>query len=316
MTDKTTRLEGDETDAAAAAAADAQTNDQAQADEEAFAAGFAAAFGDEPARDEGKDDGEGQPDDPPASGESARDDNFRATDEQGDGDKPPQYLTRDEVDRLFEERMQAEINRRLAEHDAVLQQEIRKVHGNYGALKGRLDEVAKPRQLSLNRVREEFPELASLLDEDLREAGGLGAGGIDREAIEALVKEREEAMQQELQKHTDALNEKFLNFTAPGWEEKVTSSEFAEWLKSVPPEEAKQIEESNDPFYLAATFRRFDDWAGKQKEATREAADKAKRLGAAEPASSSRGAPPPSRTTNDEAAFEAGFHEVRGVARR
>lgn len=308
-------------DAAAAAAAEATNNDdaaRAAAEEDAaFEAGYSSVTGEPVAADDGNQDDPNPAEQSQASDDRRHGDDFDAPGTSSDGATPPQYLTREEVDALFQERVDAVVAQRLKDQEAAWQQELRKVHGNFGSLKGRVEEITKPRQVQFNRLRENYPELVEDLVHDLGDAGGVfGGGAVDKDAILSdLQPEIEAKIAEATKSRLDELNERYLNFMSPGWESKVKSDEFGAWLGTLPPDEAKKLEFEDDPFVVADTVRRFDTWTSQQQEAAREAEAKAKRLAGAEPAGSGKGAMPPNRSNNDEAAFEAGFHSVRGGRR-
>lgn len=129
----------------------------------------------------------------------------------------------------------------------------------------------------LKRVDAEYRDLAPLLAEDLSEILDTPASaGIDKEQlmkdVEEGSKEWRESLKKELTESTATLIDErvqngILNYLSPGWDKKIQSDEFGEFLDSLPSKERKEIEAATDPNQVVASVKRFDDWTAAQKAA-------------------------------------------------
>lgn len=312
MDQQTDQVEGT---AAAAAGAEAEQEAQQRATEEAaLLAGFAQANGEEPPTptDDDTADKAGKQDDPndatggdaPGAADQPTDTDAAAT-AAAEADVP---LTRAQLDEL------------LAQERAAFQAELRKVHGRYGQLNGRLEEVAKRKGLTkedLAALREEgWDDVADALGKNLpdkhEDLSPLPDLDDESPAPPATTSASDVVLPPEVQ-------DQILNRVSPGWDAKIASPAFATWLGTLPANEAAEIADSNDPLRIADEVARFDKWNSQSQAAAAEA-EKAQRLkqqrltGATQPTRGNTTATLPAEDDEETAMRKAYERTRQGVA--
>lgn len=207
------------------------------------------------------------------------------------------------------------------------------------ALKAQASKGGIPAIKALSRLEKEFPELGSMLREDLAEAFG---GGAAPAANAGQQEDRTQAGGQPAsQEHVDPLNHpevvktlqkkemSIVDVIHPGWRGKqnddgtytpglIDSPEFKEWRAGLPPTAQQMLGNTWDSGVLKDALAHFKSW---NTERTSRAQDTAaaqaaaakqrdKRLANAAPATT--GAPTGINAVDEDAAFASGFERARG----
>ncbi len=240
-------------------------------------------------------------------------------------------LTEDEMKALFAKvpALEQALSQQLPGIQQAFAEEVRKVYGKIGELNRTLESLRQGRKLSaaqLKRLNTEFPEIAGMLAEDFSEIyaaqeGQQAAQDQAQQASQQAAAPAPQAPQQaDIQKLiSDSVNNavagisaqaerKALALVHPGWEEIVQSPEFATWLQSLPPEQARHYAESEDARIASEAISLFSD-AAKAKANVKQT--KQTRLERAV-APTGESAPAPN-TIDDEQAFVIGFNSQRGI---
>lgn len=208
--------------------------------------------------------------------------------------------TEDELRELLEDAKEV---RKLREREA-------KVFGTLGSLKQAVDQLrqqapAAPAAVAitgqLKRLSAEYPEMAEMLTEDLKEALGSGAAQVDTTSVERVVIDRMEQDRREQK-------QEMLSLVHPDWREIAASNDFEQWKVGLPPDELHIVETSWDTASVSRVLTKFKQWreSATQSKQTRQA-----RLEAAVAPKSNRAMPTGGAT--DEDAFVAGFKRARGI---
>lgn len=168
---------------------------------------------------------------------------------------------------------------KIEELETMTAQELRKVHGKFGEINRALQELQKSVQdrktgniseAKFTRLAEEYPELAQLLSEDLKEIG-LSAGGaqaVDPQAVEEKVAAVREDMAKQMQHNLLLIQHK-------DYPDVVASSDFKAWMGTLPPEEQEELNASWDAVYLGEKISAFKEWHNKKQNGS---ADRRERL--------------------------------------
>lgn len=200
---------------------------------------------------------------------------------------------------------------RIPEIDGLKQRES-KVFGTVGQLKQAFDgfraqptaQSGTPISLSadkLARLNAEFPELASLIAEDLNGVilGAGQSGGMDQAAVDGIVAQKLEGLNQ-------TFETRLLTAMHKDWRKVVQSTEFDTWTATLPEETRSQLAESWNAEFIAEQIDAFKD---AQATATRTKQTNQRRLEAAITPRGNTAAPP---APSEDDAFLAGFRSVRG----
>jgi hypothetical protein len=206
--------------------------------------------------------------------------------------------------------------------EKALNDEIRKVYGKFGELNGQLQKLQQGQPTrtftagALKRLNEEFPEIASMLAEDLTELmGSPAAPATEAPAQEHKTTEAASAadvktlITEAVTQVREATEQRLLTVLHPDWNTVVKSPEFAAWMGTLPADKAKKYGESDDAFVAAEAFTEFK--AFKPKGQKPSARGKERLEQAITP--DGDGAPP-TPSLDDNAAFVQGFNSVRGRA--
>ncbi len=304
--------DGAATAAATEAEQEANEREAAQAEEAALLAGFAEASGQEAptptdekttatADTQDKTDDAAGGDAPGTTDQPSNADDAAAT-AAAQADTP---LTRAQLDEI------------LAQERAAHQAELRKLHGRYGQLNGRIEDLAKRKGLTKE-------DLAALREEGWDDvADALGRNLPDKhEDLPPLEDATDDTPASQPARTSDAIElppevqDRYLDRLSPGWQTKINSDDFATWLRSLPANEAEAIADSQDPIRIADEIGRFDQWKS-AADARAADAEKAERLkqrrlsGAAQLTRGSTTATIPAEE-DEETAMLKGYASVRG----
>lgn len=189
-----------------------------------------------------------------------------------------------------------------------------KVFGTLGSLKQAIDQLkqqapAAPAAVALTgqlkRLSAEYPEMAEMLSEDLKEAlaGGQPGSSASDESVNSRLELAEKKMEQKL-----------LTIVHPDWRQVAASPEFEQWKGALPPDELQIVENSWDALSVADVLTKFKESRRSDQEQQAAAAQakqtRQTRLEAAVAPRSARAMP---GTVTDEDAFVAGFKRARGI---
>jgi hypothetical protein len=193
----------------------------------------------------------------------------------------------------------------VREETAAIQNAVRNVAGSLGGLKsemlrefGKLKKIeqtqpegsvaakaaAKSQAILLKGLRENYPELAEIIESDLSQsnfAAAPAAAQFDEAALDRRVSEKLAEVETRLA--TDALD-----MAMPDWRERIamrdssgqlvrdtsgrlmTSNEFKSWLSQKPATEQHQFWHTNSPKFVASTIRQYEEAAAKGQQQQRE----------------------------------------------
>lgn len=269
--------------------------EQVEVDEDSFAAGFAEARGDEPPTEETK-TVEEQVEEPVAQEPQTEEPTEAPT-------EAPQTV----LAGLTEEQVK-ELLLKAGKYDELsgkVDSEIRKLHGRFGELNQKVQSAgAKLSPEKMTRLREQYPELADLLVQDLSEALTVGqASGVDPQAIDQLMNQRLAVQEQRIQQE---MEKRWLTAQHRDWKDIAGSEDFALWKATQPDDVKNALENSWDAMFLSDKLTEFKSW---KAAATKSKETKQKRLEAAVlPKGNSA---PPSTIQDEEAAFLAAFRAAR-----
>lgn len=190
----------------------------------------------------------------------------------------------------------------------ALKQRESKLFGSMGGLKQTLETLKASQQapaqtnslgsLKFTKLAAEFPEIANILAEDLKEATVSTGSGVDKSEIENL-----KATIDQTQKAAEA---KLLSFQHRDWRQVVASQDFVGWKESLPAEEKQELDSSWDSEFIGAKISEFKEWKEKSVQTKQ---TNQKRLEAAITPKGNAGGKP-SLTETD--AFMSGWKSVRG----
>jgi hypothetical protein len=221
-----------------------------------------------------------------------------------------------------------------------LRDEVRKqadsFNGRVGNLKQMIDSVKAqaaqglaPKQATLKRLREEYPDIAEILESDLNEV----LTPAQQAAVDAAVakEEKQEQAQQPsgeapggtqpidplsdpvvaqyVQQQRQQLEMKVVDVAHPDWREISKSPEFSEWTSSLPANLQQELANTWDSSELVSAFTAFKDWRGKKAALQAKSKEKANRLANAIPAT--QGAATGGAVLDEQAEFEAAFKKAR-----
>lgn len=200
--------------------------------------------------------------------------------------------------------------------------ELRKVHGKIGDLKSQLTEALKTKEaegkpaaltaVELKRMKADYPEMSSLLQEDIAEVlASLAPKAIDPKVIDDLVAARvkDAVKAARIDDGISAVTDVHPNWLADVWTDgkqgTTMTPECVAWLKSMPQAEADAFLSADRASLVIKKVAQFYDW--KTKESTAKA-EKENRLKAA---LTPTGAKPRAgqATLSDEEAMKKGFEE-------
>lgn len=231
----------------------------------------------------------------------------------------------------------------LADQLPVLQEELRttkdKTFGKLGSLQQMVDgfkaQAAKGGPAfsvkQLARLEAEFPELASLLVQDLGDAfgssaaptqpagdegnpdagaSGAAAPGADAAQVDPFNDPRVQERLQQQEAQTRQLHMAVVDQAHPDWRDLARTPEFAEWRTSLPAQAQQLLAGSWDSSVMTDAFTDFKNWRAKRSATADASNQRDKRLANAVPATTGR--PTGQHVVDDDAAFLSGFKKARG----
>lgn len=241
----------------------ADTPEAAAAEDAAFTAAFAETRGESAAT------GETLPVEPAAE--------EPADEAVGDGEAPAEETPAGESPKLFagltEEQLQAALAR-----SGSLQTTVDKMAGRMGQLMQQIEALRstppttqaaqQALDLKLEKLSAAFPELASMLREDLQGLQGgvanqqalapAAPAGITQEQLDAALAERLNQAQASMQEKMEV---KVLSVLHPDWLTVIKSPQFALWRDNVlGPVTGKQLMESEDSAFISQHLTQFKSW--------------------------------------------------------
>jgi hypothetical protein len=159
---------------------------------------------------------------------------------------------------------------------------------------------------SFKRLKEQFPEMAEMLAEDL---SGLMPAGNSQAAPDLA--DLETRFAQRITEETERIQKAsamtLLTMKHSDWKQTVTSDDFKLWTGTLPPDEQRVIKDSWDPVFVSQTIDKFKVWTEEKVKAKTK--NNEKRLAANV---TPQGAGGPGKTTvPDHAGLSAGFNKVR-----
>ncbi len=192
---------------------------------------------------------------------------------------------------------------KIEEVETMTTQELRKVYGKFGEVNQALKELQASMQNSnkpslnlseakFKRLSEEYPELAELLSEDLKEIGVASSpqAQIDPNVIEERVATVKEDLARQMQHNLLLLQHK-------DYPKIVATDEFKVWAQTLPEEEQQELNNSWDAMYLGEKISSFKDWLNKRNSGTTQ---RRERLERALIPQGKQAAPTPSAMTEED----------------
>lgn len=192
---------------------------------------------------------------------------------------------------------------KIEEVETMTTQELRKVYGKFGEVNQALKELQASMQNSnkpslnlseakFKRLSEEYPELAELLSEDLKEIGVASSpqAQIDPNVIEERVATVKEDLAKQMQHNLLLLQHK-------DYPKVVASDDFKVWAQTLSEEEQQELNNSWDAMYLGEKLSHFKDWLNKKNSGTNQ---RRERLERALIPQGKQAAPTPSAMTEED----------------
>lgn len=209
----------------------------------------------------------------------------------------------------------SQLKQKLASIDHLQQkyeQDISKVFGKFGEINRHLQQAGPGslNKLSLKKLREEYPDVAELLESDLSESIGKPGPGFDPSELDQRFQTYSQTFEQKIR---DLFEIRLLAFKHPdfntlfdGENSRWLDLDAKEWLEKEADEETKRdFLSSRDAAWLSAKLDAFKDWK-KKKYAAKETSTKRLERAVA-PTTTNARAPGPS----DYDEFVAGFKSAR-----
>lgn len=203
-----------------------------------------------------------------------------------------------------------------------LEKQLRDSNGRYGGLKQSFEDLQKSKSNGLagkitadkfKRMSEQFPEIAEMLAEDLSGMiDGAPSAAVTQEeinrqistGISAFKSEFEKAQEaKELAKAQNRLMQKHPDFFTTTRE----SPQFKEWFAKLPYASAKQLEESNDPDYVASRVDEFKQSLAPENSKQQQQQQQQRRIDRAIQPEGSKAPPRRNAELSEQEAFDAVF---------
>ena len=163
----------------------------------------------------------------------------------------PEYITKSEYAALQEQ---------FSKMQSQYQEEVRRLHGKYGELHREVQQRPSGVKLSadkLKRLRENFPELAEHLAEDLSEALEISGQSFGESQARQL-------LEQQLSQATNPLNQQVqtlkLTIAHPDWRKATETPEWNKFVSALPAADLDQLRQANlgwDADTIAGFITRF-----------------------------------------------------------
>ena len=212
----------------------------------------------------------------------------------------------------------SQVRQKLAAIDHLQQkyeQDISKVFGKFGEINRHLQQSGPGalNKLSLKKLREEYPDVAELLESDLAESIGKPGPGYDSSDLDQRLQTYSQTVANEIQTIRDQFEVRLLAFKHPdfntlfdGENNRWKDLDAKEWLENVADEETKRnFLSSRDAGWLSAKLDAFKEWKRKKYAAKETSTKRLER--AVAPTTTNARAPGPS----DYDEFVAGFKSAR-----
>jgi hypothetical protein len=227
---------------------------------------------------------------------------------EGEGGSPP------EEEPILEEfgMTASQLRQKLAMIDQIqakYESDIQKVYGKFGEINRHFQQQGPGtlNKLALNKLREEYPDVAELLEADLSQSIGKPGPSPDfQEAMDQRLRESLSAMERNFEARLLAIKHPDYGTLFDGQNQRWLDIDAKEWIETVADEETRQnFLSSYDATWLSNRLDQFKEWKRK-KYAAKDSSNKRLER-AAVPQTTNARAPGPS--VNDE--FEAGFKAAR-----
>lgn len=218
---------------------------------------------------------------------------------------------------LTEDQIQS-ILAKVPELDRKLESSIQKITGKMGEYNRTLQSLQQMQQTAapatqvaarkiaadmLKRTKEEFPELAAQLAEDLSEIFSAAPTQQQPQFDPRMI---DQAMDQRLKQMSRQYELKLLSLQHPDWNEVRSSPEFNLWLETKPAEYKAQLMNSEDALYVSGELSKY-----KVEREASTSRKKTNRLAAAVAPTGTTARSAPAQTEEDS--FLAGFKQARGA---
>lgn len=156
---------------------------------------------------------------------------------------------------------------------------------------------------AFKRVHEEYPELAAVLAEDMKEAMA-SATPVD---IDGVVNQR---LAEKIGEIREAFEIKLVAMQHKDWQEQIQSPDFSLWLQTLPEQRRNDVVNSADSAVVIDAVSSFKDWkAAVVKRGDTTQRNKKRLEDALVPEGTGRAKPV---SQSEQQAFESGFQAVRG----
>lgn len=192
---------------------------------------------------------------------------------------------------------------KIEEVETMTTQELRKVYGKFGEVNQALKELQASMQNSnkpslnlseakFKRLSEEYPELAELLSEDLKDIGVASSPQtqLDQNVIDERVATVKEDLARQMQHNLLLLQHK-------DYPKVVASDDFKVWAQTLPEEDQQELNNSWDAMYLGEKLSSYKDWLNKKNSGTTQ---RRERLERALIPQGKQAAPTPSAMTEED----------------
>lgn len=156
---------------------------------------------------------------------------------------------------------------------------------------------------AFKRVHEEYPELAAVLAEDMKDAMA-SATPVD---IDGVVNQR---LAEKIGEIREVFEIKLVAMQHKDWQEQVVSPDFSLWLQTLPEQRRNDVVNSSDSAVVIDAVSSFKDWkAATVKRGDTTQRNKKRLEDALVPEGAGRAMPV---SQSEQQAFESGFQAVRG----
>lgn len=206
----------------------------------------------------------------------------------------------------------SQLKQKLAMIDQIsakYEQDIQKVYGKFGEINRHFQQQGPGtlNKLALNKLREEYPDVAELLEADLSQSIGKPGPSPDfQEALDHKLRESLSTMERNFEARLLAIKHPDYATLFDGENQRWRDIEAKEWLETVADEDTrKSFLTSWDAAWLSAKLDEFKEWK-KKKYASKQSSNKRLER-AAVPQTTNARAPGPS----DYDEFVAGFKSAR-----
>ncbi len=169
--------------------------------------------------------------------------------------------------------------------------ELRKLHGRIGSLNDQLQQALKAKEaeakpaavlstVQLKRLKEDFPEIAEMLEGDIAEAiKGMAQKTSDPKEIQDLV--AQQVADEVFFMRLDAITDRHPTWATDCWSDQpggTRTPEYQAWLNTMTEADADAFENSQNPSFVNRKLDQFYDWKSK---AAKTETEKQQRLKAA-----------------------------------